>query len=282
MKLDSVTNLFFEFSETEPVILQPSFFENKDTCWFDMHFAFELGILAKGCMVREYEGFEMEVNAGQVWMTGIWEPHGFHLLETPCETLVFIVSPAFLAGRNCPGFNCTEIFSRPPWNRPRLSQESAKEILCIVERLRRIQALDNPIKQQWLQVLFFETLLHLYESAPPRKTAAGTEVYPYQRLEPVIQHVFNSSQYIPVEQAADICGMSPAVFSSLFMKTMGLSFAKFAPRFRLRSAAHMLLTTDAPIKAIASDWGFTDSSHFIRLFSENYKMSPNDYRVRMK
>jgi AraC-like DNA-binding protein len=59
--------------------------------------------------------------------------------------------------------------------------------------------------------------------------------------------------------------------------TNGKSVNGFLNEYRLRYAAHLLVTTKDPVALIAELAGFSRSS-FFRVFSEAYGMSPSDYR----
>jgi AraC-like DNA-binding protein len=60
--------------------------------------------------------------------------------------------------------------------------------------------------------------------------------------------------------------LSPSHFSKVFRELMGISFSKFAFRYRLKQAAYQLVRSDDPIKQIALEWGFIDTSHFLNSF----------------
>jgi AraC-like DNA-binding protein len=59
---------------------------------------------------------------------------------------------------------------------------------------------------------------------------------------------------------------------------MGIGFSQFALHHRLGCAAAELLESGKPVKAVAAEWGFTDTSHFYRRFGETYGCTPVDYR----
>lgn len=48
---------------------------------------------------------------------------------------------------------------------------------------------------------------------------------------------------------------------------------------RLARARVELSNSDQPVASIAHRWGFSDSSHFSRLFKAHYGISPRDYRA---
>jgi len=93
--------------------------------------------------------------------------------------------------------------------------------------------------------------------------------------------VFSGKRPVSVTAAARNCGMGRSAFGTLFSRLMGISFPEFGLRYRLSGAAAQLARTDAPLKAVALDWGFTDASHLHRTFCRRYGCTPADYRKRV-
>jgi AraC-like DNA-binding protein len=64
----------------------------------------------------------------------------------------------------------------------------------------------------------------------------------------------------------------------LFRHTMGIGFREYAKQARLRIAAAKLHATNAPIKEIAAELGYSDAKSFHRSFKATYGFSPGEYR----
>lgn len=73
--------------------------------------------------------------------------------------------------------------------------------------------------------------------------------------------------------------MSRTVFSERFKAAFGQSAIEFAKETRLARAAHLLTSSDAPVKAIAQDVGFSSRSHFSRAFKERFGREPARFRA---
>lgn len=58
----------------------------------------------------------------------------------------------------------------------------------------------------------------------------------------------------------------------------GITVGAFINRYRLREAARLLAQTDRPIVEVGEMSGFNSRSTFSRVFAEEFKMSPRDYR----
>lgn len=99
-----------------------------------------------------------------------------------------------------------------------------------------------------------------------------------ERLNRAVDLVFRSPRLVSVAEAAQASGLSRQKFTVQFQQLFGISFAKYALRYRLSCAAGDLIRTDLPLKAIARKWGFTDESHLDHRFREVYGLTPSQYR----
>jgi AraC family transcriptional regulator len=84
--------------------------------------------------------------------------------------------------------------------------------------------------------------------------------------------------YVPLEDLALLCKMSPSHFAKKFRRSAGLSLQRFVNRRRLRAAMAMLEAGSTPLPQIALDLGFSSQSHFTRLFSDLTGFTPASYR----
>ena len=80
-----------------------------------------------------------------------------------------------------------------------------------------------------------------------------------------------------VDLAAD-AGVHPVHLARVFRSHFGTSIGAYARFTRLEWARNAVLRTDRPLAAIAADAGFTDQSHFTRLFRQTYGLTPAAYR----
>jgi AraC-like DNA-binding protein len=72
--------------------------------------------------------------------------------------------------------------------------------------------------------------------------------------------------------------ISGAYAARLFKRCTGLGVREYSKKKRLLMAAERLTTTDAPIKAIAAEFGYRSLPHFTRRFKEQFRLSPTDFR----
>ena len=83
---------------------------------------------------------------------------------------------------------------------------------------------------------------------------------------------------VGIAELAAEYGMSRSHFSHFFRSRTGLTPAHFGTEVRIHEAARMLLDTRAPLKQIAEACGFTNPSHFCKIFRRIQHMSPASYR----
>ena len=80
-----------------------------------------------------------------------------------------------------------------------------------------------------------------------------------------------------VASLAEIANMSRTVFAERFATTFDRSPMAFVKSVRLRHAAHLLRTTDVPVKAIAGVIGYGSRSQFSRAFRTHYDLDPTTF-----
>ena len=99
---------------------------------YDMHYGLEVGVVLSGRMRRYWRGWETEVRAGQVWLCGMWERHGWEALTASCRHLVLVLLPQWLARTRfseAPDFEWMAPFLAPPWERPQAKGERCRSDL---------------------------------------------------------------------------------------------------------------------------------------------------------
>ena len=271
---------YHHLSDENPIELLYQTHKDPKHSLYDMHYGVEIGIVCTGNIDRHYRHWQTRLKPGDIWLCGIWEPHGMSLSQTPCEVLVFHVFPEFLFKSSQKGFNWLYPFTIPPEQRPQISDKKRKETIRIAEKLKDIISYSDPEKILWTKVLLFETLLTAYENLQIDNSNYKKFDTSFYRIQPALQIVFENKHFITVEEAARACCMSRNGFAKLFDIFMGISFADFALRFRLNGVTSQLIHTNDCIETIAKDWGFTGFSHLHRHFVDHYKLTPGKYRKK--
>ena len=87
-----------------------------------------------------------------------------------------------------------------------------------------------------------------------------------------------SSETVSVEAVAQRVGTTKRELTRLFNRHLKTPPAKYWRRLRLNAARWMIVNTDRSVAQIASECGFTDSSHLIRWFKKAFGTTPAGMR----
>jgi AraC-like DNA-binding protein len=80
-------------------------------------------------------------------------------------------------------------------------------------------------------------------------------------------------------ELADVAGMSRSVFAAHFASALAQPPIQYLKTLRLSRAATLLRRTDLPIKAIASQVGYSSRSSFTRAFIAHHGVAPHGFRA---
>ncbi len=275
----------FNVSPIDPILVIDDYYVDKNSNFYDIHYDYEIGVVVKGVVTRTFRGKGKTLTPGDVWVTGIWEPHGFELEEIPSEMMCFILSPESLSKILPMGFNWIKIFSRESDSTPLVKEKFKPMILQACNEMKEVVDLDYGITLSWKANIVGKILLCIVESniEDYNKIQQQTEnIIEHDEIKNVVNLVFSTNGMVTVNEAASQCMMSTSHFSRLFKKITGVTFAKFALGHRIKQSAVSLIDTSDPIKKIAIDWGFIDSSHYTKTFEKFFGTSPSEFRKKSK
>lgn len=88
----------------------------------------------------------------------------------------------------------------------------------------------------------------------------------------------NFTRKISLKEIADIAGLSPPYFSTIFKEEMGENLSKYLNRLRVEKASRLLLETEMSLSEIAACCCFEDQSWFSKIFKAYTGISPGKYR----
>jgi AraC family transcriptional regulator len=124
-------------------------------------------------------------------------------------------------------------------------------------------------------------------SLGPKRTSTQTNTdthvargaLPAWQARKVFTHVeANLSERIHIQDLARLIGLSSSYFCRAFKSTLGVSPREYVLRRRIEIAKGLMLTTSAPLSAIAAQCGMCDQSHFTRSFHRVVGETPYTWR----
>lgn len=105
----------------------------------------------------------------------------------------------------------------------------------------------------------------------------------FKKLTPIIEQLkTHNGINVSLEQAADMCHLSPSYFSRVFKKHFRVPYSDYLIQHKLYNAARLLGQTDISVTDIAYDLGFSSPSYFIKQFKFHFKVTPLQYRQQLR
>ncbi len=135
---------------------------------------------------------------------------------------------------------------------------------------------NRMLVQAYAQVI----LAHIFSimKMTEKEYVGGNDII-YKAVEYVAK---NFSGEISLDKMAYDLGVSKYVLSRMFAKTFHCNFNQYVNGVRLNYATAYLKDIHEPITNICLDCGFESQRTFNRVFKEKYKMSPREYRKRIR
>ena len=106
---------------------------------------------------------------------------------------------------------------------------------------------------------------------------AETEASIHNITEYIDRH---ASEALKVTDLADMCHMSYSHFAKCFKELYGRSCKDYLELIKIEKGEGLLLFTDSSLSQISQELGFSDCSHFIRIFRKWKKTTPGQYRLQ--
>jgi AraC-like DNA-binding protein len=104
----------------------------------------------------------------------------------------------------------------------------------------------------------------------------------FKKLTPVINKLKTTEGInLSLEQAAELCHLSPSYFSRVFKKHFRVAYSDYLIQHKLYNAARLLGQSTVSVTDIAYDLGFSSPSYFIKQFKYHFKITPHQYRQQL-
>ena len=114
---------------------------------------------------------------------------------------------------------------------------------------------------------------------PNKRNPAPEELSQQDILYRVIRYIESGYKTVTLSETADTFGYTPNHLSVLLKKELGQSFSDFRHSFCMAQAALLLRESELPITEVAAQSGFSNMTHFYKLFDRKFHMTPGEYRI---
>jgi AraC-like DNA-binding protein len=249
------------------------------------HNEIELNYLAKGAMSYFSGGRRVEIQGGQVALFWAAIPHQLiHMEEDsvlywitiPFATFLQWRLPDLLVQRVIRGQFVLSTTADLLQSSPMLFKQWRADLAGGSPEHRRIVLLEIEAHIRRLAIM-------ISDDQPNEESAISIPVQELSKVEQMASYIAEHyTEQIHIEDIARAVNFHPNYAMSLFRKHFGLSIVDYLTQYRLSSAQHLLIATNATTSAIALEAGFGSVSRFYTAFKRAYGRSPGDYRAARK
>ncbi|HHV12745.1 MAG TPA: AraC family transcriptional regulator [Clostridiales bacterium] len=124
--------------------------------------------------------------------------------------------------------------------------------------------------------IFFITLLRNHEKDAIIPHPEGKE--PDEKIISILNHIQGNYKTVSMSELSEKFNYSERHITRLLKEYTGTTFLEILQSTRIQKAANLLANPDLTIQDIIELTGYTDTSHFYRVFRKYYHMTPSQYR----
>jgi AraC-like DNA-binding protein len=140
------------------------------------------------------------------------------------------------------------------------------------KELQNVKHTQNPIEN---------LLLDVYKKFLKQKSGSKKIPAWAKELKEIIQDQIDTNLTLTLRQVSESLNVHPTYLSREFSKYFDdLSFGDYIRKLRIEKAVQLLNEADHSLAEIAYLTGFSDQSHFTRIFKKHTGESPSEYRKK--
>jgi AraC-like DNA-binding protein len=142
------------------------------------------------------------------------------------------------------------------------------------KHLQKVKHTQNPVDHMLVDV--YQKFLKESKKSPKVPSWA-------KELKELIQDQLDINLSLSLKELSGELNVHPAYLSREFSKYFDdLSFGEYVRKMRIDKAIYLLQQTDHSLSEIAYLTGFSDQSHFTRIFKKQTGQNPSSYRKTLK
>jgi AraC-like DNA-binding protein len=170
------------------------------------------------------------------------------------------------------------------------SRDYKSHLFLVEEKLNNVKMLCELICSEWLEKkdgykwviksYFLSLITYLSRNFSPNTTSTSLKVNDIANTVTFIQE--NLSNKITISMLSSIACLSNRQYTRVFKGVYGISPIEYVINCRLTQACRMMKNTQKSITEICMTCGFGDKVSFARLFKNQYKVTPGQYRKSIR
>ena len=258
------------------------------TIGWHYHQYFEVAYVAEGTLECHTPNQVIYLNQGDAVFINTGVLHMYQRTgTTPCVLYAHIFDSSFLSGSLSSGIYQKYIYPIAKSHTVELqpvrdTDDQQHQMLAAIVHMISLAReepfgyefqLQAQLSQFWCQLLALTASHH-----PPAPSRSGSDI---QRSKVMLQYIHTHyPQHITLKDIADAALVSERECSRCFQRCFHVSAIQYLNKYRIHTAARMLLEGQESMLVISQSCGFSSVSYFGKLFHQMLGCSPKQYRKR--
>jgi AraC family transcriptional regulator len=225
--------------------------------------------------------------AGQLLHAGVARPNDMSFLDLRAGPVAHLDDPfrllAFYVPRAAIAEVSTELGGKPASDFAYDPHRCVNDpiVASLGHSLAPFLGASNGINQLYVDHILLALRSHLAVTyaglkAAPSQHRGGLAPWQRRRAQDLLHA--HLTEGISLEKLAQSCSLSPSAFMRAFRKSTGLPPHQWLLARRVDRAAELMRSGERPLSEVALSAGFSDQSHFTRVFSQQMGVSPGAWR----
>lgn len=254
------------------------------------HNFIEFNYVYQGKLIQHIDGKRIHLKKGELIFLN---QHIIHEIEASKEEDIiinFIIKPeffdyiiSFLENNNAViNFLMSTLYTNYDKGEYLYFKVSKNEEIQEIIRKIIIELYENDIvSKAKIKLLVGLLLIELVKNSNDIE-ASSSQDYERKIIIEIIKYIDESYKNASLIEIAEIINQSDYKLSKLIKKHIGCTFKDLLREKRLSKSGELLTSTDMTIIEIIESVGYENITYFYRIFSEKYKMTPKEYRIKHK
>ncbi|HEX6961001.1 MAG TPA: AraC family transcriptional regulator [Lacipirellula sp.] len=161
-----------------------------------------------------------------------------------------------------------------PFEQVKLNIYRRGAVWSVFKRMLAEQSRDEPCATALLHAGLLELMVHILRSESVAKAVSPSREQAFEGTLEYLEEAFHTP--VRVKDLAEMCGISTRRYSEIFRKRTGKTIVKYLNDKRIHYAQERLRET-GQIMYAAMAAGFSDATHFYRVFKRSTGLTPGQY-----